>query len=71
MLSILLIGDENEQSDSFISKCDIIGVKALNKQKLPAFQAVPVELDQLMEAADAEVLHIIVAVIKELVDVGS
>lgn len=71
MLSILLIGDENEQSDSFISKCDIVGVKALNKQQLPALQTVLIELDQLVETADAEVLHVIVAVIKELVDVGS
>lgn len=71
MLSVLLVSDENEQPYSFVGKRDIVGIEALNKKKLPAFQAVPVELDQLVETADAEVLHVIVAVVEELVDVGS
>lgn len=69
MLSVFFIGDEDEQANCFVGKCDIVGIEALNKKQLPTLQAIFVELDQLVEAADAEVLHVVVAVIEELVDV--
>ncbi len=70
MLGIFRIGDLYEQSDGLIGQGDVIGVEALNQQHLPSLQAVLVEFDQLVQAAYAKVLHVVVASIEELVDVG-
>jgi hypothetical protein len=67
VLGILLVGNHNEQSDGLVGESDVVGVQALNQEDLPAVETLPIELDQLVQAADAEVLHVVIAVVEELV----
>ena len=67
MLGVILIGNLYEQSYSFISECDVGGVETLYQSQLPAFETVFIEFDQLVQTADAEVLHIVVAIVEKLV----
>lgn len=68
MLCVFLIGDEYEQSDSFFSEGDIGRVKALDKHHLPSLKAFLVDFDKLVKTADAKVLHVVVAIVEELIE---
>jgi hypothetical protein len=68
VLGVILVGDLYEQPYCFISQGDVCGVEALHQCELPALQTVFVQFDQLVQTADAEVLHIVVAVVEELVN---
>lgn len=68
MFGIVLIGNEHKQANGLIGQRDITGIQALDEHHLPAIQALPVQLGKLMQAANSEVLHVVVVVVEEFVD---
>lgn len=67
MLSVVLVGDEYEQADCLFCEGEVGGVEALDQHHLPPLKTLLVDFDQLVQAADPEVLHVVVAVVEELV----
>jgi hypothetical protein len=68
MLRILLIGYQYQEPNGFISKGDIVGIQALNQQHLPSIQTLLIQFYKLMQATNSKIFHVIIAVIKELID---
>ncbi len=68
MLSILLICNQNEQTNCFIGQSNIHGVQTLHQSQFPSLQALFVQFDKLMETANSKIFHIIVSIIEKLID---
>ena len=68
LLRVVLVRDLYQQSHRSVRERDIRAVQTLNERDLPAVETPPIDAREVVQAGDAEKLHVVVAVIKKLVD---